>query len=513
MDNNFCRLLDEKLNPDERIFKFKSAEMVKKNLTVTLMVRSSDYKDVLTDRLKEKVQKIAQEIVPETVVVTVLFIKAHADERSVVNKLIEYIFLQHKSVYQIFSNAEYKFDLDGDYGTLSITIEKYVCEYAKGIDLSLELHDYFDTEFFEDIEVIFIETENKAAAHVEEVNVYSKQIRLVTAKPKTVFVKGVLEYPRYICDVLRIEKEEGNITVCGVISNIKCRKIIKPEAKVKEKFLFTFLLNDTTGKIKCKFFARPRENFSWEETIIDGLHVILNGSYKYDSFDNRFVIMVNSIAEAEIDFDSINVKSDYNFDLGKYFYVMPEPYNVVAQNDMFDIDMTDLDIFKDTKYVAFDLETTGIDTQGDEIIELAAIKIIDGQFTEKFATFVHPHSKIPKKITEMTGITDDMVAFAPSVEEVIPDFYHFAKGCTLVGHNIADFDIPFLNYHADKIKYEFNNPFLDTLVLARQKLRLSRYKLGDVCKALKIPLIDAHRAINDVSANAQAFLKLMKINK
>lgn len=511
MENDFCRQLNEKLNPDERIFKFKSAELIKNNLTVVLMVRSVDFSTTLTERLKGKVQRFAEEIVPDEFKVNLSFVKAQADERSVVNKVIEYIFVEHKSVYSIFANAQYKLELDGDYGVLNVTIEKYVYDYAQEINMAQALHDFLYNEFFEEIEIVFYETANSESAERKEINIYSKQIRLVDAKPTRVLVKGLMEYPRYICDVSEMTRDESNITVCGVISNVRCKKIIKPDAKIKEKLLFTFLLNDTTGKIKCKFFARPRENFSWEETIVDGLKIILNGSYKYDSFDNKFNIMVNSIAEADIDFDSIDVKSDFNFDQGKYFYVIPEAYNVVAQNDMFDIDMTDLEIFKDTKYVAFDLETTGFDTQGDEIIELAAIKIIDGQFTEKFTTFVHPVSRIPKKITEITGITDDMVAFAPTVEEVIPDFYHFAKDCVLVGHNIAEFDIPFLNYHANKVKYDFNNAFIDTLVLARQKMRLNRNKLSDVCKALKIPLIDAHRAINDVTANAQAFLKLMKM--
>ena len=512
MDNDFCRQLFEKLNPEERIFKFKSAEMTNKDLNITLMVRSADFSTVLTDRLKDKVQNISEEIIPEGIKIHLSFIKAQADERSVVNKLIEYIFVEHKSVYGIFSNAKYKLDSDGDFAVLNVTIEKYVYEYAIEIGLSQELHDFFDTEFFEEIEVVFFETPNSDNNESnEEINVYSKQIRLVDATPTKILVKGMLEYPRYICDVLQMQRDESNVTVCGSISNIRCRKITKPDAKIKEKLLFTFLVNDTTGKIKCKFFARLRENFSWEDTIIDGLHVIINGAYKFDSFDNRFCLMVNALAEADINFDGINVKSDYNFDLGKYMFIHPEPYSVVAQNDMFDVDMTDLEIFKDTKYVAFDLETTGFDTQGDEIIEIAAIKIINGQFVEKFTTFVHPTVKIPKKITELTGITDDMVAYAPAIEDVLPDLYRFMKGCVLVGHNIADFDIPILNYHANKIKYDFNNDFIDTLVLSRQKLHLNRNKLHDVCKYLKIPLVDAHRAINDVTANAQVFLKLMKL--
>jgi DNA polymerase-3 subunit alpha (Gram-positive type) len=124
---------------------------------------------------------------------------------------------------------------------------------------------------------------------------------------------------------------------------------------------------------------------------------------------------------------------------------------------------------------------------------------------------VKPTAKIPPKITEKTSITDEMVADAPSSAEVIPDFFRFVSKSILAGHNIANFDIPLLNFQSAKVKYEFTNEYIDTLNLARQKLRMNKNKLSDVCAALSVPLIDAHRAINDVAATAKIFIKLMKM--
>ncbi len=513
MDNDFCRALNEKLNPEERIFKFKSAELSGSILTVVFLVRSTDYDKFLDERLKKKVNDIASSIVPEDIGVIVRFSKAFADDTSVQNKIIEYVFREHKSVYPIFAAAKYNFESEGDFCTITITLEKYVCEYAKGINLAESLKDYLDTEFVEEIEVSFIETPNSETKEVVPEKFYVPTVRIIDAKPVKVYAKGSINQPKYILDVVEKNKEDTGLTLCGVISDIRSRVISKPTAKIKEKELFTFLLNDTTASVKCKFFANPRKDFSWSDVFVDNAKLIMGGNFKYDTFDNRFCFMASAVAEAEIDFSSINVESNFNVDYGRYMYVNPEPYNDVAQNNMFEVDLTDLDKFKNTTFVAFDLETTGLNVDSDEIIELAAIKIVDGHFTEKFSTFVKPSDHISAKITSITGIDDDMVADAPLPKQVIPDFYRFAKGCILVGHNIAGYDIPLLNTQARKVKYKFDNDFIDTLPLAKEKLRMSKFKLGDVCEKLDVPLIDAHRAINDVAANAKVFLKLMNMKK
>ena len=507
MDNNFTRELFERLNPEERIFKFKSAEVSGRILVLNFLLRSEDYKALLTDRLREKVRDICIDILPKEVTVSITYTQSDATKQNVVGKIIEYVFNEHKSVYPIFEKADYEFENDGAVFTIGTTLEKYVYEYAKGIGLAEKLKAFLDTEFMEEGEIVFTEKPNSEYAPVPEIKLSAGTIRVIDAKPVNIFVKGPMQYPRYIVDIMDKDKEETNLTLCGVISDITMRKIVKQDAKFKEKELYTFLLGDTTARIKCKFFAKVKEGFDWTSVFYDNAKLIMNGVYKYDSFDNKYCFYANSVAEAEIDFNSIHLKSNFNFDHGRYLHVMPEPYNDVAQYDMFEMQKVNPDLI-DNVYVAFDLETTGLSMESDEIIEIAAIKIVNGKFTEKFNTFVKPSEGIPEKITEITGIDDEMVKDAPSAAEVIPDFYHFAKDAILVGHNIGGFDIPLLNTQAEKVKYEFNNSFEDTLPLAKRKLSLTRYRLGDVCAALNIPLVGAHRAINDVAANAKAFLKL-----
>lgn len=509
MSNLFCEKLFSELSPEERILKFKSAIVIDKRLIVDFLVQKEDYDKIIDDGYKEKVKNIIGRIIPDELKFKINYYISDPTKENIIKKVNEYIFTEHKSIYPNFSNADYIVDFD-DVIRITIKLEKYICDYARGINLEEKIADYLNTQFYEESEIAFIEMPNKEFVDAEFFVPKSNDIRIIEARPMQIYKSGSLLYPRYIADINKCESEISNVTLCGIISNINSRKIVKENAKIKEFELFTFLLNDTTDRIKCKFFARPKKNVVWSEVIVDNKPLIMNGSYTYDKFDNRFCFFVNSIASADINFNSINLISDFNKDYGKYIRILPEPYFDVEQNDLFDIEKTKDELIEGT-YCCFDLETTGLSVETDEIIEIAAIKIVNGKFTEKFSTFVKPDVEIPKKITEITGITDEMVSDAPKISEVIPDFYRFSKDCVFVGHNILSYDVPLLNAQSYKCKYKFDNICEDTLVLAKQKLKLSRYKLGDVCNACNVPLNGAHRAINDVAANAKLFLKLKKL--
>lgn len=158
-------------------------------------------------------------------------------------------------------------------------------------------------------------------------------------------------------------------------------------------------------------------------------------------------------------------------------------------------------------YVVFDLETTGFSPIQDKIIEIGAVKVENGQITEKFSTFVNPKIPIPFEITKLTGITDEMVVDAKPIEEVLPEFLGFIKDAVLVAHN-AGFDVSFIeqNCRYQNIKPDFAS--VDTVALARVLLpTLSKYKLNVVAKALNISLENHHRAVDDAGATAEIFVK------
>ena len=166
--------------------------------------------------------------------------------------------------------------------------------------------------------------------------------------------------------------------------------------------------------------------------------------------------------------------------------------------------------FKD-EFVVFDLETTGFSAEVDQIIEIGAVKIKDGQITDRFSSFVNPKVPISFRIENLTGISDSMVMDAPVIEEILPKFLDFCKGAVLVAHN-AEFDTSFITNKAEKMGIKTYYTYIDTVLLGQFAVpHLSNYKLDTLAKHLKVSLENHHRAVDDAQATADIFIKLIDI--
>ena len=167
----------------------------------------------------------------------------------------------------------------------------------------------------------------------------------------------------------------------------------------------------------------------------------------------------------------------------------------------------------DDTYVVFDLETTGFSPEKDRIIEIGAVKVVDGAITERFSTFVNPEIPIPFRIEELTSIKDDMVIDAPKIEEILPKFMQFCEGAIMVAHN-AEFDMSFINKNCERQGLPCDFTIVDTVALARILLpNLNRFKLDTVAKALGVSLDNHHRAVDDAACTAEIFVKFIQMLK
>ena len=156
-------------------------------------------------------------------------------------------------------------------------------------------------------------------------------------------------------------------------------------------------------------------------------------------------------------------------------------------------------------YVAFDLETTGLNVETDYIIEIGALKVIGGKVYERFMEFVKPPVPISPMITNITGITNGMVASARNTRDIIRDFVEFCGDCVLVGHNIM-FDYKFTKKYASEYGYSFEKSGIDTLKIARKTLcNLESKSLGTLCEHYDIINQAAHRAYHDALATAKIY--------
>lgn len=172
-------------------------------------------------------------------------------------------------------------------------------------------------------------------------------------------------------------------------------------------------------------------------------------------------------------------------------------------------------------YVVIDTETTGLDYEFCEIIEISAIRVQNGHIVDRFSSLVQPApyatisddgqeiiSYVGSYITHLTGITNEMLSGAPTASTVIPSFLSFVGNSTLLAHN-ANFDINFIFDAAQKIGHVFGNNFIDTLRIFRKALpNLPHHRLNDICEALEISFDCRHRAETDCIATHECYQKV-----
>ena len=163
-------------------------------------------------------------------------------------------------------------------------------------------------------------------------------------------------------------------------------------------------------------------------------------------------------------------------------------------------------------YVLFDLETTGLSTDNDAVVEISALKVVRGRIDCEFSTLVNPGIHIPYYASSINGITDDMVKDAPCMEQALKDFIAFVGDDILMGHNIRRFDLRFIQRDSERFfGKNLKNEFVDTLELARRYLpELSGHSLEALASHYDVSYDGAHRALADCHINKKVYDCLAK---
>ena len=204
--------------------------------------------------------------------------------------------------------------------------------------------------------------------------------------------------------------------------------------------------------------------------------------------------VVQSFPEAKKAADKFGIKVLY----GVEAYLVPDDNAVDLSNGM------------DNEYIVLDIETTGLSFRTEKITEIGAVRVKDGAIVDTFECFVNPEIPIPQKIIELTGITDDMVSDAETIEQIMPKFLNFIGDLKLVAHN-ADFDVGFLKYNAENLGLTMDNEYIDSLALSRQLFpEFKKHKLGILAEKFGIKVENAHRALDDVITLVKVFKKMLE---
>lgn len=351
-----------------------------------------------------------------------------------------------------------------------------------------------------------------------------------------------------------ISGDSGRIVVWGDVFDIE-----KKVTKSGDKNIFTIDITDYTGSTTAKVFNSIKES-AVIDNIKKGDTIVVQGDVEYDKYAGELVVNARSIGTAQkvkvVDNaekkrvelhmhtnmsqmdavtsagdlvnrayqwghkavaitdhgvaqafpDAMKAADKINKDEEKIKII----YGVEAyfMDDLVESVKGDADTGFDGTFICFDIETTGLSAARDKITEIGAVKVENGVITDTFLTFANPEMPIPQKITQLTGITDDMVKDAPSQSEAVGAFLEFAGDNVLVAHN-APFDTSFIAKACEDMGREYNYTSIDTVAISRAILTdIKNCKLDTVAKFLRLGDFNHHRATDDAEMLARIFINL-----
>lgn len=351
-----------------------------------------------------------------------------------------------------------------------------------------------------------------------------------------------------------ISGDSGRIVVWGDVFDIE-----KKVTKSGDKNIFTIDITDYTGSTTAKVFNSIKES-AVIDNIKKGDTIVVQGDVEYDKYAGELVVNARSIGTAQkvkvVDNaekkrvelhmhtnmsqmdavtsagdlvnrayqwghkavaitdhgvaqafpDAMKAADKINKDEEKIKII----YGVEAyfMDDLVESVKGDADTGFDGTFICFDIETTGLSAARDKITEISAVKVENGVITDTFSTFANPEMPIPQKITQLTGITDDMVKDAPSQSEAVGAFLEFAGDNVLVAHN-APFDTSFIAKACEDMGREYNYTSIDTVAISRAILTdIKNCKLDTVAKFLRLGDFNHHRATDDAEMLARIFINL-----
>ncbi len=520
METKFFEKFKEITGNKFDMLKFSSATYDKTSrvLDVKFIINTFEIRTFADDERAE-VLRVCQSMF-DGVKVNVSYQKSYADEGVVRNKVIEFFNKNNQMIFRRLKDENLEISVDNSEIIVKIVFDTPTYMMLMAGDLLEQLTEFLEHNFNQ---TITIETQEQVV-DLKQVKQEDDMLIETTIKDdsaarivkielgKKIYSRGKIEglphQPGYVIDV---KSANDNAVLCGKMFAMskfmyKNKKYdpANPSTEPEKLPLVRFLLDDTTSKIACVCFPRL-EDVEKLESIEDGATIVCVGNVSFSSYDNALSFAVSAIFECEIDFDSIHLTSLKPVPK-KYTTVFPKPYVEIGQKSLLDTENIQIpDFFKGKTFVVYDLEATDKFVSSAEIIEIAACKIVDGVETETFQTLVKPEGSISQEITALTHIDNLMVADAPTIEQVLPDFFKFTRDSILVGHNISGYDYPLIKIYADKYGYNFDNELKDTLLLARQYLtELPNFKLETISKVFGISHENAHRALSDVMATCEA---------
>ena len=357
----------------------------------------------------------------------------------------------------------------------------------------------------------------------------------------------------------------------GVIVEGKVFAVDHREVKKRNSWVISFDMTDYTGSVRVKSFLETKKAQPIMDQVKKGMAIKVRGDLNVDKFDGELVLKPHAIMTATMPKRQDTVEGMKRVELHLHTtmssmdaltktdaairqaaawghkaiaitdhgcaHSFPDAMHAVEGKGAAKVAGTDTpikilygcegylvddvksqnivtgtqDMLLGDAFVAFDLETTGLNPNTDTITEIGAVVFQNGKEVDRFHSFVDPQRKLDPENIALTGITDEMLAGAPLIHEILPKFLEFIGGRVVVAHN-AKFDTSFIKKACEKCGLPYDLTAVDTVALAQQLMPpMPRYKLDVVAKALKLPNFNHHRASDDANICGQIMVKLIKM--
>ena len=466
----------------------------------------------IPDQDKTEIDEYLNQLISLNSILKIKFKKSFLDEKLVIEDVINFFKENKKGLIPYISpeniSSSYK-DQDVE---VNIAFNQDVLALIDEFELRSQLKEYLSKLYIANFTINLIENEDTLPEEIEAEDIIptlTKARRYTVNVDKKLIGGDIIPRPEYIKDNT---KPKVSVILSGLISNKNQKKftIKKGKRAGEEKSLYTFSLKDSSGSVDCVYFCPKSHEKIMEsldnDTLILGvgdLKLGINGKLTYYI---RKISLASPYIEKVVENKTMSVE-----DIIKNHKqtVFPDLLPRSTQSFLFDQKVVYNDFIMKNNIVVFDIETTGLDPETCEITEIGAVKIENGEVTERFSSFAKPKNPIPLEVQELTNITNDMVKDAPKIEDVIIDFYNWTRGCVISGYNIVGFDLKFIKKVTNKLGLPFDNTVIDAYIVAKQaNIHPSNYKLGTVVKTLGLTLTGAHRAFNDAYATAQVLMEL-----
>ena len=346
---------------------------------------------------------------------------------------------------------------------------------------------------------------------IGEVVVRGKIIQVETREirnEKTIIMFAVTDFT----DTIMAKVFTKNEFLPDLLANLKKDTFIRMKAMaVMDKFDHGVALNSVMGIKKIPDFTEKRMDLSPVKRVELHAHTTMSDMDSVADCKKMLktamswghkamAITDHGVVQAFTDANHCVEGTDFKPIYGVEGYLVDDLKPIV-----FDSENQDLD----SRFVVFDIETTGFSAVNDRIIEIGAVKVDGGQIVDRYSTFVNPERPIPFEIEKLTGIHDGMVESADVIEDILPKFMEFCQDCIMVAHN-AEFDMSFIRENCRRQGLERKFTVVDTLAMARSMLPdLKNYKLDTVVEAVGGSLENHHRAVEDAESTADIFVKFV----